>query len=238
MSEINQEKFGAFLQALRKEKNMTQRQVGDKLFVSDKTVSKWERGESIPNVSLLLPIAAFFDVSVDELLKGERSYSVEPVTETQMRAAVEKRVKTYRKKWQLLFAVSALLAAIGTVLLWKGAPRSFEGTSMLTAMMLIFGAWLCFFAKEALPIYYDNHRIGFVTQGIFRINLVGLAINNGNWPQLLAVLRGYSLAVPAFGPYASFLLERQNHLEWQEPLVWLVLGAMILMLYGVGKRYE
>ncbi len=238
MSEINQEKFGAFLQALRKEKNMTQRQVGDKLFVSDKTVSKWERGESIPNVSLLLPIAAFFDVSVDELLKGERSYSVEPVTETQMRAAVEKRVKTYRKKWQLLFAVSALLAVIGTVLLWKGAPRSFEGTSMLTAMMLIFGVWLCFFAKEALPIYYDNHRIGFVTQGIFRINLVGLAINNGNWPQLLAVLRGYSLAVPAFGPYTSFLLERQNHLEWQEPLVWLVLGAMILMLYGVGKRYE
>ena len=58
MYQINNEKFGQFLSELRKEKSMTQKELADKLFVSDKTVSKWERGNSMPNVTLLIPITA------------------------------------------------------------------------------------------------------------------------------------------------------------------------------------
>ena len=53
MYQINNEKFGHFLAEVRKEKQMTQKDLADKLFVSDKTVSKWERGNSMPNVTLL-----------------------------------------------------------------------------------------------------------------------------------------------------------------------------------------
>lgn len=53
MYQIDMQKFGSFLITLRKEKNLTQKELGERLFVSDKTVSKWERGQSIPNVSLL-----------------------------------------------------------------------------------------------------------------------------------------------------------------------------------------
>ena len=51
MYQINNEKFGKFLTEIRKEKQMTQKELADKLFVSDKTVSKWECGNSMPNVA-------------------------------------------------------------------------------------------------------------------------------------------------------------------------------------------
>ena len=53
MNGIDKERFGAFLAALRKEKGLTQRALADRLYVSDKAVSKWERGESFPEITLL-----------------------------------------------------------------------------------------------------------------------------------------------------------------------------------------
>ena len=57
MESIDREKFGAFLFQLRKEKDFTQQEVADRLFVSNKAVSKWERGQSLPDISLLTPLA-------------------------------------------------------------------------------------------------------------------------------------------------------------------------------------
>lgn len=66
MYQINNEKFGRFLAEVRKEKQMTQKDLADKLFVSDKAVSKWERGNSMPNVTLLIPIADVLGITVTE----------------------------------------------------------------------------------------------------------------------------------------------------------------------------
>lgn len=73
MYQINNEKFGQFLAEVRKEKQMTQKDLADKLFVSDKTVSKWERGNSMPNVTLLIPIADILGITVTELLQARFS---------------------------------------------------------------------------------------------------------------------------------------------------------------------
>ena len=54
--ELNKQAFGAFLAQLRREKGWTQKDLAEKLYVSDKAVSKWERGLSVPDVSLLLHI--------------------------------------------------------------------------------------------------------------------------------------------------------------------------------------
>ena len=67
MYQIDNEKFGQFLSDLRKEKSMTQKELADRLFVSDKTVSKWERGNSMPNVTLLIPIADVLGITVTTL---------------------------------------------------------------------------------------------------------------------------------------------------------------------------
>ena len=62
--ELNKQAFGAFLAQLRREKGWTQKDLAEKLYVSDKAVSKWERGLSVPDVSLLLPLAELLGVSV------------------------------------------------------------------------------------------------------------------------------------------------------------------------------
>ncbi len=65
--------IGKFIAALRKANGMTQRELSERLFVSDKTVSRWECDECTPEISLLPSIAEIFSVTVDELVRGERN---------------------------------------------------------------------------------------------------------------------------------------------------------------------
>ncbi len=65
-------KIGQFLKSLRKEKSLTQREVAEQLNVSEKTISKWETGNGLPEVSLMLPLCQFYGISLNELLSGER----------------------------------------------------------------------------------------------------------------------------------------------------------------------
>ena len=72
MFEINKGEFGAFVAQLRKEQGLTQKELGEKLFLSDKAVSKWETGVSIPDTALLVPLARILGVTVTELLLCQR----------------------------------------------------------------------------------------------------------------------------------------------------------------------
>jgi transcriptional regulator with XRE-family HTH domain/ribosomal protein S27AE len=69
---MDQIKIGRFIAEQRKAKGYTQRQLADILGISDKTVSKWERGNGFPEVSLLLPLCGELEITVNELLTGER----------------------------------------------------------------------------------------------------------------------------------------------------------------------
>lgn len=69
---MDQEKIGRFIADCRKENNLTQEQVAEKLGISNKTVSRWENGNSFPDVSLLQPLCELLNISVNELLLGEK----------------------------------------------------------------------------------------------------------------------------------------------------------------------
>ena len=69
---MDNEKFGQFVRSMRKERQMTQQQLAERLHLKDKAVSKWERGLSLPDISMLEQLARELDVSVVELLCGER----------------------------------------------------------------------------------------------------------------------------------------------------------------------
>ena len=69
---MNQIKVGAFLKDLRREKGITQEQLAEELGVSGRTISRWETGNNMPDISLLVEIAEYFDVSIPEIIKGER----------------------------------------------------------------------------------------------------------------------------------------------------------------------
>lgn len=69
---MDTQKFGAFIAQCRKEKSMTQSELAAKIMVTDKAVSRWERGKGFPDINLLLPLAEALEVSVLELMHPER----------------------------------------------------------------------------------------------------------------------------------------------------------------------
>ena len=69
---MDQVKTGQFIKTCRKEKNLTQHEVAERLNISEKTVSKWETGNGLPEVGLMLPLCELLEISVNELLSGER----------------------------------------------------------------------------------------------------------------------------------------------------------------------
>ncbi len=69
---MDQLNTGRFIANLRKEQSLTQRQLAEQLNISDKTVSKWETGKGLPEVSLMLPLCSILHITVNELLSGQR----------------------------------------------------------------------------------------------------------------------------------------------------------------------
>jgi len=69
---LDTEKIGAFIAALRKSRGLTQQEVADALGITDKTVSKWECGKGLPDITAIPAIAELFGVTADEILRGER----------------------------------------------------------------------------------------------------------------------------------------------------------------------
>ena len=65
-------KIGKFIANCRKEKNITQEQLAEKLYITDRAVSKWERGLSLPDADKMLDLCNIFDINVNELLNGEK----------------------------------------------------------------------------------------------------------------------------------------------------------------------
>lgn len=69
---MNQKKIGSFLKKLRNEKGITQEQLAELMQVSGRTISRWENGYNMPDISLLVEIADFYDVEILEIINGER----------------------------------------------------------------------------------------------------------------------------------------------------------------------
>ena len=109
--------MGAFISALRKANGMTQQELADKLNISNKAVSRWERDECAPDISLIPALAEILGVTCDELLKGERILTDvghergEPKVEKQLRALINKAVSNFKT----LMWVSLALSAVGLI---------------------------------------------------------------------------------------------------------------------------
>lgn len=69
---VDQIKIGSFLKELRKEKGLTQEQLAEQLNTSNRTISRWETGNNMPDLSMIITLAEYYDVEVREILDGER----------------------------------------------------------------------------------------------------------------------------------------------------------------------
>ena len=114
-------KTGKFLAQLRREAGDTQEQLGEKLGISNKTVSRWETGAYLPPVEMLQAISGLYGVSINELLAGERleeegyrKAAEENLTQVMMQSAfsLEERKAYYKKKWRRDHAMALILGGI------------------------------------------------------------------------------------------------------------------------------
>lgn len=113
---MERKSIGSFIAVLRKAKGLTQRELADKLGISDKAVSRWERDETAPDLSLIPAIAEIFGVTSDELLRGERAGEKDAPPEKQAEKK-EKQIKNLLKNVRTRFftktLVCVLIAAVG-----------------------------------------------------------------------------------------------------------------------------
>lgn len=130
--ETIKQNFADNLSKLRKQSGMTQLELAEKLQYSDKAISKWERGESVPDVGVLKTISDTFGVSIDYLIESEHAVRVEESAET-------KRTKIRNR---------AIITAISVAVVWLVALTVYVTASMVTDGALHL--WLAFI--YAIPV--------------------------------------------------------------------------------------
>ena len=140
---MDQIKIGKFIADERKRKGYTQKQLSGKLEISDKTISKWERGNGFPEVSLLLPLCNELEITVNELLSGER------VSEEDYRKKAEEnmvnlvREAQESKKKIILSAIVAGLTIIAALPLFM-ISGMLEMENWLRVTIIIIGGVVVF----------------------------------------------------------------------------------------------
>lgn len=149
--------IGAFISALRRANGMTQRELGERLFVSDKAVSRWERDECTPDLSLIPVIADIFGVTSDELLRGERKSPAPTVqeadvcpdadapkrdlrSERQFKLLLDRRLTKY-KNLSLISAGIGLFGLIVAIIINLGALRAYIAFGV--SLLFLLGAAIC-----------------------------------------------------------------------------------------------
>jgi len=248
MYEIDREKFGTFVAALRKEKGMTQRELAQQLYISDKAVSKWERGSSIPDTALLIPLAEILDVSVTELLLCERrkkdmdSEQVEDIVKTaiQYPEVSPKRAWQEKGSWGIRY-ILAFLVGICCAVLGMLLHKPMKMVWFCLLICGIFGAYFCFFARTKLSQYYDENKISGIHDGFLRMNVPGLVFNNRNWKPILRVGRIWSCVMMTAFPLFSlgmyiFLPDFWAGAE-QYLYVLVMLGGLFVPIVVTGRKH-
>lgn len=251
MHDIDKVKFGAFVAQLRRERGLTQKELANKLFISNKAVSKWETGVSIPDVGLLVPLAEVLGVTVTELLSGERQY--QPLDSQQVEDVVKKAItysedvprRKLRRKHLAVYLGCILLTLLELVILHLlvGFEKINQEYLLLTVIFgVLFGAYFLLIAKERLPDYYDSNRINGLIDGPFRMNIPGIRFNNSNWPHILRCGQIWSMVTMTAYPALTGLMHALSPAFWQSHeekiLLVLILGGLFVPMVIVGKKYE
>ncbi len=143
---MDQIKIGSFLKELRKEKNLTQEILAEKLNVSNRTVSRWETGSNMPDISMLVEIADFYDVSIPEIINGERK-SEKMNKETRETAAAmaeysRNEVKNGKQKViGILLSVFGLFVIVSALMMFPNESSWGSIYSILGSIFLLAGVY-------------------------------------------------------------------------------------------------
>ncbi len=166
---MDQMKIGKFIAALRKEKSMTQEQLGEKLGVTNKTVSRWENGNYMPDVEMLSLLSKEFGVSIHELISGERlsTEDFRKVADDNLVTALDnstftlkEKIAFFKKKWlheHISTIVLCVVVWIG-IIIWTALKlRGSDAYPLLGTIGSMLAIIFYMVLRNRMMIYVENH---------------------------------------------------------------------------------
>ncbi len=178
---MDQKKTGEFLQTLRKEKELTQEELAEKFSVTSRTVSRWETGRNMPDISLLTEIADFYDVDVREIIEGERKSEM---MDEELKDVADKMAdyadmeKSRLCKWvQIIGFIGVILVTLSIVLQALRYEPGLKSSGAIAASFigLIAMAVTTLYANGVLVKLTNNKGFNiFVRVSVFALVFVGL----------------------------------------------------------------
>ena len=149
---MDQLKVGKFIAECRKQKNLTQWQLAEKLAITDKAISKWERGIAMPDSAIMLDLCDILGISVNELLSGEK-VNMENNNQKneqlllEMAAEIERKNKTIWSSMWVIMTISIIALLVGIFVVAFLLP---EGVGQLVAILCLCITFLipCFYALK------------------------------------------------------------------------------------------
>lgn len=160
-------KIGKFIAELRREKNLTQEELGEKLGVTNKTISRWENGNYMPNIEMLQLLSEQFGVSINELLCGERidesSYrqkadeNIATVISEQEHSkfTLKERCDFWRKKWKRDHLAEIIIWCVIVVAVY--VVSIYTQKHIFAAADCIFAVLLYFKKRNQMMAYIEQH---------------------------------------------------------------------------------
>lgn len=140
---MNQKKIGALLKELRNEKGLTQEQFAEMVNVSNRTVSRWENGNNMPDLDILIQISDYYEIDLRELLDGERKSEKmnKELEETVLKAAAYTNSETerYTKRMHWLFLTGAVLWFVSQLI----SHTSLVENNVISAISEFFNGAAC-----------------------------------------------------------------------------------------------
>jgi transcriptional regulator with XRE-family HTH domain len=137
---MDQIKIGKFISECRKSKNITQAQLAEKLNITDRAISKWENGKSLPDSSIMLDLCEILDITVNDLLSGEKVSSEDYAKKMQDRLleALRGKEKAELMLWRLIILCGVILVTfMATIVIYDAYVYTYWS-------LAVMGAWCIF----------------------------------------------------------------------------------------------
>jgi len=209
---MNQEKIGKFIAQKRKEKGLKQSDISIKLGVSDRSVSNWERGKNMPDLSLLEPLSKILDISINELLMGEDIR--EDNNENYEQSVINTINYSKNKMDKLVKKISFSIVMLGLILTFV-STAIFKDNLDWSNIYLIIGIIITLIGVITVTINFKIIKkviyiLGFIfilIIAIFIFDFIGVKYNNSKPRFILNIYNGNNVILydtPFYDAYRCY----------------------------------
>lgn len=166
---MDQIKAGKFIATLRKEKELTQEQLGEKLGVTNKTISRWENGNYMPDIEMLSLLSKEFDISINELISGERLLldDFKKAADSNLVTALnnsaftlKEKIAFFKKKWLREHIATIVLCIVAWLSIMIWAAQKLKDSNyfvLLGAIGSVLAVLFYVFLYNRMMIYVENN---------------------------------------------------------------------------------